>query len=84
NTIISVCHQCGRPCDTHVNCRNEACHLLFLQCEHCTKQFNGCCSESCKEIIALPVEQQRELRKGKKQGRMVFKKGRSENIRFKV
>jgi len=84
NTIISVCHQCGRPCDTHVNCRNEACHLLFLQCEHCARQFNGCCSESCKEIIALPVEQQRELRKGKKQGRMVFKKGRSENIKFKV
>jgi UPF0176 protein len=84
NTIISVCHQCGSPSDTHVNCRNEACHLLFLQCEACSIKFNGCCSESCKEIIALPVEKQRELRKGKKQDRMVFKKGRSVNIRFKA
>ncbi|MEJ2005085.1 MAG: rhodanese-related sulfurtransferase, partial [Cyclobacteriaceae bacterium] len=25
--IISVCHQCGKPADTHTNCRNEACHL---------------------------------------------------------
>jgi UPF0176 protein len=84
NTIISVCHQCGSPCDTHVNCKNEACHLLFLQCEGCRAQFSGCCSEACKEIIAMPMEKQRELRKGKAQGRSVFKKGRSENIRFKV
>lgn len=84
NMIISVCHQCGDPCDTHVNCKNEACHLLFIQCEACRIKFDGCCSESCKEVILLPVERQRELRKGKAQGRMVFKKGRSENIKFKV
>jgi len=84
NTIISVCHQCGAPCDTHVNCRNDACHLLFIQCEACRITYNGCCSNSCAEIIAMPVERQRELRKGKTQGRMIFKKGRSENIKFKV
>ncbi len=27
--IVSNCHQCGAPCDTHVNCANESCHLLF-------------------------------------------------------
>lgn len=84
NAIISVCHQCGNPCDTHVNCRNEACHLLFIQCAACSTKFNGCCSNLCAEIITMPVEKQKELRKGKKQGRMVFKKGRSENIKFKV
>src|SRR6185369_5522011 len=26
--IIATCHLCGRPADTHVNCRNDACHLL--------------------------------------------------------
>jgi UPF0176 protein len=82
--IISVCHQCGKPCDTHTNCRNEACHLLFIQCDECKEKFNGCCSTACAEIVALPADQQRYMRKGKAQGRMVFKKGRSENIKFKL
>jgi len=33
NEVIAQCHQCGAPCDTHTNCKNEACHLLFIQCE---------------------------------------------------
>ena len=82
--IISVCHQCGQACDTHTNCKNEACHLLFIQCKECASNYEGCCSSECKEVIALPIDQQRELRKGKAQGRMVFKKGRSKNIKFKV
>lgn len=81
--IISVCHQCGVPCDTHTNCKNEACHLLFIQCEECAKKYNGCCSSECQEVVALPLSNQKELRKGKAQGRMVYKKGRSKNIRFK-
>ncbi|MDQ6890439.1 MAG: rhodanese-related sulfurtransferase, partial [Bacteroidota bacterium] len=28
--IISRCHQCGYLCDTHTNCSNEGCHLLFI------------------------------------------------------
>lgn len=82
--IISVCHQCGKPCDTHTNCKNEACHLLFIQCPECKAKYDGCCSDACKEVIALPEEAQRELRKGKAQLRMVYHKGRSQNIRFKV
>jgi UPF0176 protein len=82
--IISVCHQCGKPCDTHTNCRNEACHLLFIQCNNCATTLNGCCSEACKEIVQLPAEAQKELRKGINKGRQVFKKGRSGNIKFKV
>lgn len=80
--IISVCHQCGTPCDHHTNCRNEGCHLLFIQCEECARKFNDCCSVECQEIISLPAEAQKELRRGKAQGRMVYKKGRSENIKF--
>jgi UPF0176 protein len=82
--IIAVCHQCGNPCDDHTNCKNDGCHLLFIQCKSCAEKFNGCCSEACKNILALPVEAQRELRKGINKGRQVFKKGRSENIRFGV
>lgn len=84
NDIISVCHQCGKSCDDHTNCKNDGCHLLFIQCEQCAKEFNNSCSEECKEIIALPVEAQKEIRKGINKGRQVFKKGRSEKLGLKV
>jgi len=79
--IISECHQCGNPCDTHTNCKNEGCHLLFIQCDACAQKYNACCSEACAEIIALPEEAQRELRKGINKGRQVFKKGRAKSLR---
>ena len=37
---------------------------------------NGCCTNECKEIIALPEEVQKELRKGIDKGNQIFKKGR--------
>jgi UPF0176 protein len=63
--IISVCHQCGTPSDRHVNCANDDCHLLFIQCESCAKDMKGCCTPKCVEIIELPLEEQIKLRKGK-------------------
>lgn len=81
--IISHCHQCGKPCDTHTNCANEACHLLFIQCEECAKKMDCCCSDSCKEVIALSFEEQKKLRKGKGASNKIFKKGRSEVLKFK-
>jgi UPF0176 protein len=74
---ISYCHQCGSPCDTHTNCRNEACHLLFIQCESCAEKYDGCCSLECQQIVALPADEQKQLRKGKKNGIMVFNKSKS-------
>jgi UPF0176 protein len=64
--IISQCHQCGKPCDTHTNCANEDCHLLFLQCEECKENMKGCCTPECIAIIELPVEEQRKIRKGRR------------------
>ena len=84
NDIISNCHQCGKPCDDHTNCKNDGCHLLFIQCKECAAEFNGCCSVECKETLLLPAEQQKEIRKGLNKGRQVFKKGRSESIRVKA
>ena len=75
--VIAKCHQCGDACDTHTNCKNEACHLLFIQCPKCKDKFNNCCSLECKEINSLPPEEQKELRKGKKSKINIFKKGRS-------
>lgn len=81
--IIAVCHQCGEPCDDHTNCKNDGCHLLFIQCKSCAEKFANCCSDECKQIISLPEETQKEIRKGINRGRQVFKKGRSGNILFK-
>ncbi len=65
NDVISKCHQCGKPCDTHVNCKNDDCHLLFIQCPECANKMQGCCTPKCMEITQLPIEQQRKLRKGR-------------------
>ncbi len=74
--IIAKCHQCGKPADTHTNCKNDGCHLLFIQCEECAVQFNGCCSAECKHTHELPEEEQKLLRKGKENGIMVFNKSK--------
>ena len=81
--IIANCHQCGNPCDTHVNCANEACHLLFIQCEDCKEKMVECCSNECREIFNLPYEEQKKLRKGKGNSNKIFKKGRSEALIYK-
>ncbi len=64
--IISNCHQCGEKCDTHRNCQNSGCHLLFIQCENCMEKFEGCCSGRCIEIKKLPENEQKELRRRQK------------------
>jgi len=81
--VIAQCHQCGAPCDTHVNCANDGCHLLFIQCDNCAREMNHCCSDACKDIVALPVEEQKRLRQGKDYSNKIFKKGRSEVLKFK-
>lgn len=74
--IVAHCHQCGAPCDTHTNCANDGCHLLFIQCEACAAKMDHCCSTKCMEVKQLPEDVQKELRKGIKKGTQVFKKGR--------
>lgn len=61
--VIARCHQCGKACDTHVNCANDACHILFIQCGDCAVKHSQCCSEKCSQFIQLPEEEQRKLRK---------------------
>lgn len=72
--IIANCHQCGEPCDTHTNCKNDGCHLLFIQCASCAEKYTGCCSEACHATVQLPEEMQKELRKGIDKGQMVHGK----------
>ena len=74
--IISSCHQCGQSSDTHVNCANEACNLLFIQCDTCRETMDQCCSDECKKIISKPIEEQKVLRRVMKSEHKIFKKGR--------
>lgn len=74
--IIATCHQCNKPCDTHTNCHNNGCHLLFIQCADCAKTYDGCCSDECKNTIHLPIERQKEIRQGIDKGMMVFNKSK--------
>ncbi len=81
--IVSQCHQCGKPCDDHTNCANEGCHLLFIQCEECAAAMEGCCSAECVDIIHLPEEEQKAIRRGVMNGNKIFKKGKSDKLTFK-
>ncbi|WP_462219479.1 oxygen-dependent tRNA uridine(34) hydroxylase TrhO [Ferruginibacter sp.] len=74
--IIALCHQCGQPADTHTNCKNDGCHLLFIQCSTCATKYDGCCSTECQTVYNLPAEEQKELRKGFDKGMMVFNKSK--------
>ena len=82
--IVSNCHQCGNPCDTHVNCANESCHLLFIQCNECKEKMNSCCSKECIDTIKLSYDKQKQLRRGKRNSHKIFKKGRSNKLKFKI
>lgn len=74
--IIARCHLCGQPCDTHTNCKNNGCHLLFIQCPSCAEKYSGCCSTECLETIHLPIERQKEIRKGIDKGQNIFNKSK--------
>jgi UPF0176 protein len=74
--VIAKCHQCGKACDTHVNCANDACHILFIQCDECAEKYENCCSVKCMEFNHLPKDKQMELRKDMEFNGTKYGKGR--------
>ena len=79
--IISLCHQCKEPSNTHTNCINQACHILFIQCENCSKKYTDCCSKNCSDFIKLPKEEQKRLFK---KGKVKFTAQKSNSIKPKL
>ncbi|PTN08026.1 rhodanese-related sulfurtransferase [Mangrovibacterium marinum] len=81
--VISNCHQCGKPCDTHTNCANDLCHILFIQCPECAAKYDGCCGEECKTAHHAP-ESERNLYvqafQRKFGNRKAFRKGVAQKI----
>lgn len=79
--VMAHCHQCGAVCDTHVNCTNTDCHLLFIQCPSCAEKMQGCCTQECIDWLALPEAERARLRK---EGKTVGHKSHSKvDIRLK-
>jgi UPF0176 protein len=79
--VIAHCHQCGKPCDVHTNCKNDGCHLLFIQCTECAVQYDGCCNAACTAEHHLPEEEQRALRAGRENGIKIFNKSKDHPLR---
>lgn len=47
--VTGRCHHCGSPSHRLVNCANQPCHTLILQCEKCSGVLKDCCSNKCIE-----------------------------------
>jgi len=74
--IIAKCHQCGTPSDHHINCANDACHILFIQCPSCGEKYENTCSVKCQEFNRLPEDVKESLRKTETFNGTKFGKGR--------
>jgi UPF0176 protein len=74
--VIAHCHQCGGAADTHVNCANTGCNLLFIQCDSCKEKMEHCCSTTCVEVIHLNEEDRKMWRKENRAKKKLFSKGR--------
>lgn len=74
--VIAKCHQCGKPSDAHTNCANDACHILFIQCQECAETHTGCCSQKCQEFNELPEEERDRLKGSMEFNGTKFGKGR--------
>lgn len=79
--VVAKCHQCGKPCDTHKNCANDVCHVLFIQCEECAAKYHSCCSQQCADFTQLPAEEQEELKGKVEFNGTKFGKGRYRALR---
>jgi len=53
--IIATCHVCHTTkADDHYNCKNKACHILYIACRNCLEKKAGYCSSYCKYYTQLP------------------------------
>lgn len=80
--IISRCHLCSdAKSDTHIHCKNKACHVLFLCCDACKTKKGGYCSYRCMTFDRLPVPVKRFLtRNNHKKKLQQFKKHRLRSV----
>lgn len=52
NDVLGRCYKCGSVSDHIINCKNNLCHLLFIQCDHCKSKIkSSTCSSHCQDVI---------------------------------
>ncbi len=80
--IIARCHLCGvEKCDTHVHCKNQACHVLFIGCGTCLGKKKGYCSYTCMIFDRMPHKVKKLLiRNNHKKKLEQFKKHRLKSV----
>ncbi len=80
--IISHCHLCAKEkSDTHIHCKNQACHVLFLCCEKCLEKKKGYCSYKCMTFDILPEAVKKRLTKNNHKKKLEqFKKHRLKSV----
>lgn len=64
--VLGTCFTCKKPADTYDNCASDLCHALFIQCADCKTKMLGTCSEECRAIADLPLDERKKIRKGRK------------------
>lgn len=78
--VIAHCDQCGQTSDHQINCANQMCHVLFIQCAACAVITPGCCSTDCLAITEIPEEKQRLIRKS--HDHPTVRRGITEHVRL--
>ncbi len=57
--VIARCQRCSKETDDYYNCANMDCNELFICCQDCLEEMNGCCSQGCTEAPRVrPFEHQ--------------------------
>ena len=81
--MISYCHLCAKEkCDTHIHCKNQACHVLFLCCDACKEKKKGYCSYGCMLFDILPEKIKKLLTHNNHKKKLEqFKKHRLKSIK---
>ncbi len=60
--IIATCHVCNKTkADNHYNCKNKACHILYISCDTCLEEKAGYCSTYCHTFARLPDRLRRPI-----------------------
>ena len=54
---ISRCLHCDTECDVYFNCANMDCNHLFICCQNCLKQHQGCCCSECQSGRVRPYRE---------------------------
>ena len=80
--VISKCHQCGTACDSHTNCANLQCNLLFIQCKNCALKHSNCCSPKCIHDVLAPYGEKKK-RKVKRGGKKIFHSHKKTDLSLK-